>query len=635
MVAAQRHRGPDDEGQEFVSLSGATLGMGQRRLSIQDLSPNGHQPMIHPETGDILVFNGEMYDVGGLRRELEAAGSRFRGHSDTEVILHAMARWGPDCLSRFNGMYAIIFYHKKTNTLTVARDPIGIKPLYYAHAGDRLLIASEVRAILASGAVTPYMSLPAINSLLAYGAVQEPLTFFKTIRAYPPGTWTRYRLQPDGTATEDTSRRFWKIPEIDPALTSERAVPLVRQAVEDAVRDQLISDVPVGVFLSSGLDSTIIAGLACRHTSRLRTLTVGFAMDSPELSESGAAEITARQLGVEHQDIQISSIEAERSTVEWLNSLDQPSVDGLNTYVISKAVRKAGIVVALSGLGGDELFGGYPSFEDVPRFIRMARKLSFLPPSMRFAFGKMAALRRGFTVREKAGEMLAIGDDPLRVYLHRRRLMSDGQMRRFGLEPTSQGLDRSFEPIEAMEAIGVGGQDLIADVSRFESRFYMGNMLLRDTDTNGMAHSLEIRPPFLDQRVLDLAYRIPGSVRMPDGLARKQILRQAFPDLLRPELLAQPKRGFWLPIRRWMIGPLRPMCEEALGHVKSIETFRPEAIDDVWNRFCLHPDSQVWSSAFMLCVLGCYMRQIRSIVPKATQSSSQTIDLAPMPVHTR
>lgn len=633
MVACQSHRGPDDEGAEFVDVGSALLGLGQRRLSIQDLSPAGHQPMIHPDTGDVLVYNGEMYDVAGIRRELESHGSRFRGHSDTEVLLHALTLWGPDCLSRFNGMFAVIYFQRRTSTLLVARDPMGIKPLYYAHAGESLLIASEVRAVLASAMVTPYLSLPAISGLLAFGAVQEPLTFFKTVRAYRPGVWTRYELLPDGTAREEKSRQYWRIPPVDPGLAGQDVVAMVRDRIESAVRDQLISDVPVGVFLSSGIDSTVMAGLAAKNTSRLRTMTVGFALDSPELSESGAAESTARLLGVEHTDIQISSIEAERSTVQWLESLDQPSVDGLNTFVISKAVRNAGIVVALSGLGGDEFFGGYPTFEDVPRFVRTARRLGGIPPGLRAMIGFAGAFRRGRTVREKAAEMLAIGDDALRVYLHRRRLMSDRQLRLLGLEPLGQGLDRSFLTPEALAEVDAGGQDLIADVSRFESKFYMSNMLLRDTDTNGMAHSLEIRPPLLDQRVVDLAYRIPGSVRLPEGVARKHLLRKAFPDLLRPELLAQPKRGFWLPIRRWMVGPLRDHCEEALGHVKSIEIFRPEAVDDIWRRFCIHPDSQIWSSAFMLCVLGTYMRQVRQKTPRPLADSS-VIDLSPLPVRT-
>lgn len=625
-VARLTHRGPDDQGVELIRVGEAVLGLGQRRLSIIDLSSAGHQPMVHPQTGDVIVYNGEVYNFGDLRAELEAAGSRFIGHSDTEVILHALSLWGPKALERLNGMFALVFYHKATNTLIAARDPIGMKPLYVAQTGEALVLASEVRSVLATGLISPYISLPAVCGVLAFGAVQEPLTFFKQIEAFPAGTWRRYQLEPNGKARRLEEHRFWSIPtEIDEGLTGAGLIERVRGTIEQAVTDHLISDVPVGVFLSSGLDSTIMAGLAARHTAQLRTLTVGFSMDSPELSESGAAAETARVLGVTHADIQISSIEAERATVEWLDSLDQPSVDGLNTFVISKAVRAAGIVVALSGLGGDELFGGYPSFEDVPRFARTASRLSWAPPALRGLIGMAATARRGRTVRAKAAEMLRIGNDPLRLYLHRRRLMSDAQLADLGLDPLHEGLDRSCLPRSTFDAVAPAGPDILAAVSRYEAQFYMGNMLLRDTDANGMAHSLEIRPPLLDKRVMDLGFRIPGASRLPDGRARKHLLRAAFPDLLRPELLNQPKRGFWLPIRRWMVGPLRPACEEALAHVKSLAVFRSEAVDRLWRRFLTHPDSQVWSSAFMLCVLGSYMRQIRSWAPSPQLPSGFTL----------
>ncbi len=615
MLSCQTHRGPDDQGTEFVELGELHLGLGQRRLSIIDLSPMGHQPMIHPETGDVLTYNGELYNFQDLRRELEALGSRFRGHSDTEVILHALTRWGPKVLERLNGMFALAFYSKKDRTLLLARDPIGMKPLYVAQTEHQLAFASEVRGVLASGVVTPYIDLRAVSGLLAYGAVQEPLSFFKAIRSFPAGSAQTFSVGPAGTIAAGPIHRFWDFPKVNPSLREADVIPMIRSTMEKAVEEHLISDVPVGVFLSSGLDSTIIAGLATKYSKSIRTLTVGFALDDPDRSESAAAEATARELGVQHSDIQISSIEAERLTIDWLTKLDQPSVDGLNTFVISKAVRGAGIIVALSGLGGDELFGGYPSFEQVPRFVRTLQRAGFVPPALRSAAARMAMFANPRLVRDKAAEMCAIGSDVHRLYLHRRRLMADAALTELGLSWEREGLHSTYLLPEVYRECAEEPGDPVASVSRLEARYYMRNMLLRDTDNNGMAHSLEIRPPFLDKRVMDLAFSIPGQVRLPTGRANKHLLRVAFSDLLRDELRQLPKKGFYLPIRRWMLGPLRDLCIDALGHVKSLEAFRPSAVDEVWQRFNAQPDSQIWSSAFMLVVLGAYLRQTRQSVP--------------------
>lgn len=614
MVACQTHRGPDDSGVEFAELGGFNLGLGQRRLSIIDLSPMGHQPMVHPETGDFITYNGELYNFQDLRKELEALGSRFRGHSDTEVILHALTRWGPKVLERLNGMFALAFFSRAQRTLLLARDPIGMKPLYVAQSDTHLCFASEVRGVLASGMATPYIDLRAVAGLLAFGAVQEPLSFFKSIRAFPAGCSQVFHVERD-IIKSGPVQRYWDFPRMLAKMTEADAVAQVRATMSKAVEEHLVSDVPVGVFLSSGLDSTIIAGLATKYSKNIRTLTVGFGLDDPDRSESAAAQTTARELGVQHTDIQVSSIEAERLTVEWLHRLDQPSVDGLNTFVISKAVRSQGIIVALSGLGGDELFGGYPSFEQVPRFVRALQHAGMFPPGMRALAGRLAMTGKPRVVRDKAAEMCAIGPDMLRLYLHRRRLMSDAALSELGLSAAREGLDETYLMPEIARESYEDNSDPVASLSRLEARFYMRNMLLRDTDNTGMAHSLEIRPPFLDKRVMELAFSIPGHVRLASGRANKHLLRVAFADMLRDELRVLPKKGFYLPIRRWMLGPLRELCVEALGHVKSLEVFRPSAVDSVWDRFNAQPDSQIWSSAFMLVVLGSYLREARMRAP--------------------
>lgn len=604
MTAAQIHRGPDDSGQTLVPFGNRFLGLGHRRLSILDLSAAGHQPMVHPDTGDQLIFNGEIYNYLELRDALKSEGVRFAGHGDTEALLHGLSRWGAGCVPRLKGMFAFAFYNVREQSLLLARDPVGIKPLYVARIpGGGIAFASEVRAILASGAVSREWDIQAVASLLAYGAVQQPHTVFAAIRSFPPGCHQVISAQrPDDPPSP---QRYWRFPDCDRSVTEDQAVERVRATVNDAVKDHLVADVPVGVFLSSGLDSSIVGMIAARHSPLMKAFTVGFA-DQPDMSEAPIAAETARLAGLDHHDIQITGADAEAAVVPWLESIDQPSIDGLNTYVISQAVRRAGITVALSGMGGDELFGGYASFTDVPRLRTMLRLLSWIPAPLRRAMLGAAAMRRSRAVREKLLDISGCRAHVFDLYLQRRRMMSNGQLRTLGIDARRLGLNDGFLSEAAMDGVQFSG-DMIADISRLECQFYQGNMLLRDTDANGMAHGLEIRVPLLDQRVIDLACSIPGAVRLPPRGRSKHLLRKAFAPEIRPELSQLRKRGFTLPIRRWMLGPLREHCEHSLRLLKENETLQPHGVDAVWSAFLREPESPIWTRAFMLCVLGFYM----------------------------
>jgi asparagine synthase (glutamine-hydrolysing) len=608
MSACQRHRGPDSEGEAYLPLGDRhLLGLGHRRLAIIDLSPAGHQPMVHPITGDQIIFNGEIYNFQVLRDELLAAGETFRGTGDTEVMLHALARWGPEAVARFQGMFAFAYYGNRNRRLLVARDSVGIKPLYVAKAdGVPLMFASEVRSILASGLVSRRLDPRGVAGLLAYGAVQQPLTIFRDVSSFPAGCYQIWEA--DGTTRGPV--RFWDYPtSTRPDISEADAIDQLRAKLDAAVRDHLVADVPVGLFLSSGLDSTILAGLAARHTPHLNSFTVGFA-DQPDMSEQGLASETAKLFGLSHTNIDLTGKDAEDAAGRWLRSLDQPSVDGLNVFVISQAVRRAGMTVALSGQGGDELFCGYPSFRDVPRLRRLMRQVGWLPRAMRGLLGKVAAANRSHAVREKLVDMLQGDGSVLSLALQRRRAMSDSQIAALGLDAAELGLAPSFQPPEALATMAsLDGLDDVAAVSQVESRFYQGNMLLRDGDANGMAHSLEIRVPLLDQRILDLAYSLPGRLRLPPRSAGKHLLRTAFAAMLRPALAEQKKRGFTLPIRRWMLGPLRERCESALAKLKATGVLRPAGVDAVWSAFLRDPESPIWSRAFTLVVLGSYVQE--------------------------
>jgi asparagine synthase (glutamine-hydrolysing) len=600
---AQAHRGPDDQGTEVVPFGTGALGLGHRRLSILDLSALGHQPMGHVSSGSIIVFNGEIYNFRRLRQELEQSGDTFKSGSDTEILLAGLVRHGAEFLPRLEGMYALAFFDPRSAQLLLARDPAGIKPLYLAAIPGGWVCASEVRAILATGLVKPEIDRRGVAGFLAYGAVQHPFTLFEGVTSLPPGS--HLTLRPGAAEGPKT---FWRLPAPQPALSEAAAIRAVRDTLDAAVKDHLVADVPVGLFLSSGLDSTILAGLAARHTRALQSFTVVFA-DQPDFSEQALAAGTAKQFGLDHTEIALPMAAAEAAAGDWLAALDQPSIDGLNVFVISRAVHERGIKVALTGLGGDELFGGYPSFRDVPRLRRMMRLVRPLPAVVRRSLAGVATLGRPTSVRAKLRDMLG-GDGSLRaLYCQRRRAMSNRQLGQLGIDALDLGLGSDFLARDAAPDIDVDETDPVRAISQLEFRLYQGNMLLRDADANGMAFGLELRVPFLDQRLLGLAHAIPGNVRLPPGAPGKYLLRKAFGDLLRPEILHQAKRGFTLPLRRWMSGSLRPTCERALEALNGSRLLDASGVSGIWQGFLAEPESPMWSRALALVVLGEYVRR--------------------------
>lgn len=564
MNQAQHHRGPDHVGEIFIKVGPLWLGLGNTRLAILDRSEAGHQPMVNPQTGDCLTFNGEIYN----RRDLTPTGAALRSGSDTEVLL----RWGHDRIEKLDGMFAYAFYRAADETLTLARDPAGIKPLYYARVNGHFIFASEIRALLASGLLDRSLDAASVAGFFAYGAVPEPRTIFQSVRALEPGTTL--------TLPGDRVERFWNFPDMRESVAPEE----IRETLEREVRTHLDSDVPVGVFLSSGLDSTIIAGLAAK-AGRVRTFTVG-------LDEASEARKTAELLQTDHHEVRLAPADVISWTRAWLRHMDQPTIDGLNTYIVSRAARHAGITVALSGLGGDELFGGYPTFRDVPQ---ICSRLGLVPRSLRKTAAWVASVGRPTQIREKALDMSETGGTLPQIYLHRRRVMSNRQMSDLALETPEVSLPATIE------------DDPVASVARFEFSTYLRNMLLRDSDDASMANSIELRVPMLSRSMLDLAYSIPGDRLLPAGAPSKHVERTAFADLLREPLLNQPKRGFTLPIGEWMLGPLKEEARAGCETLKRTGVVRPMGVDRIWKAFVNEPKSPVWSRAWALVVLGNYL----------------------------
>ena len=368
MNYAQKHRGPDDEGSVIVPAQGGWLGFGHRRLAIIDLSAAGHQPMNDAVTGNWISFNGEIYNFRELRRELEKKGHLFRTGTDTEVILKAYTEWGTESVRRLRGIFAFAIWDSARQSLFAARDHLGVKPIYYWRENKTFLFASEVRALLATGVTGTKLDYDGLHSYLAYGSVQEPFTMVKGIRSLPAGHFMEWDKK--GIRTE----RYWKLPQPGPGPDSTDPARLYEEAAHrlfDAVDSQLISDVPLGAFLSGGIDSTAIAALM-RKSNRGKVRTFSIVFDETAYDEREWSRLAAREIGTEHTELELTGEHVRLDLPDAMGSFDQPSVDGLNTYFVSKAVREAGLTVALSGVGGDELFGGYGGLPEAPVYGTIA-----------------------------------------------------------------------------------------------------------------------------------------------------------------------------------------------------------------------------------------------------------------------
>jgi len=608
MNRSQAHRGPDDEGLRALDVPGGRLVLGHRRLSILDLSAAGHQPMQNPATGDWIVYNGEIYNYPQLRRQLEAGGARFRSRCDTEAILHAFAKWGVECFQRFDGMFAVAIYDRKGQRIVLARDPLGIKPLYYGEGERSFVFASELRAIETSGLAPDEIDRRALASLMAYGAVPGPLTLRKDVRLLDPGSFACLPLDAKaGVKGKLERRRYWDFPASRPVPERAEAVQRVRELLAEAARSHLLSDVPVGIFLSSGLDSTAVATLCAGvEPEAVSTFTVSLA-DHPELDENGVAEETARLLGAKHHGVKLSDDEVRRCVHGWLEALDQPSIDGLNTYIVARAVRERGIKVALSGLGGDEVFGGYGTFRHLPRLARLARLGAWLPQALRGRMAELVFTGKSKAQRSKARDLARTRPTLRNIYFRRRRLFSDGEMEVLGFNADRLDLNEDFLPPETEPDRSLRHADASANVGILESRFYMGNMLLRDSDVFGMAHGLEIRVPFLDRRLTDYVFSLPGHLRVARRRVNKPLLVDAMAGRLRAEILNLGKRGFGLPQAAWMAGPLRERFRELIETTRQSGSMAPEGVTATWEDFLRDRKGPTWSRAWLLGALGAWM----------------------------
>lgn len=617
MMHAMVHRGPDDDGFELARLgvgeSAPWAGFGFRRLAILDLSPAGHQPMVNRLTGDCLIFNGEIYNFRHLRAKLQASEVRFHSSGDTEVLLQALSNWGEAALQELDGMFAFAFYHAATGRILLARDHLGIKPLYVARTADAIVFASEVRAVLASGLVPADLDPAGIAGCLAYGAPQDPLTIHRHVRSLPAGACEWIGGESLGERSGNP-RRWWSFP-ASSGGTGAEAVTRVREHLTASVVGQCTADVPLGVFLSGGLDSAAIAGFARREGKQVRTYSVGFesAVGQDELN---GARATAEALGTRHFETVIDDEWVQALWQQWMKAGDRPSVDGLNMFIVSNAVSDNGTKVALSGLGADELFGGYGHFRTIPDLRRLLGPIGWIPRQVRRGVVQAATAILTPSRRQRAIGLAAGGTSPLDVLLVLRRLTIDADMQSLGFDAKALGLRPDFLCNAAIEGLRPAGRDQFRAISQAECVLYMGNTLLRDTDVNSMAHSLEVRVPYLGRHLVDYVCSLPGSLQAPPGSLPKHLLRQAVSGRLPATILDRPKRGFSLPIGEWMRTTLRDQCEDAIDELARCGLFPDAATRALYRRYMEQGDRVHWTRPLALAALGSYLIEQKQRLPK-------------------
>jgi asparagine synthase (glutamine-hydrolysing) len=621
-----RHRGPDEEGFLTGNPRAPGLALGMRRLSIIDLA-GGQQPVWN-ETRDVaVIYNGELYNFRELRERLTLLGHRFRTQSDTEILVHAWEEWGEECLTELRGMFAFALLDLRGRFATapllfLARDPLGIKPLYYTQTAEGFAFASEVRALLASGMVPKQISQDALTSYLLFGSTSEPVSLVEGVFSLPPGH--RMLLYVPERRRVPRARPWWD-PQTSPAARDPRkpkdldsAAKRLRPLLEDAVRAHLIADVPVGLFLSSGLDSGAIAALQARAQAGMRSFTLSF--PGTAYDEALLARRVAERCGTQHSEIALDGAAMLARIDEAVAGLDQPTMDGINTYFVSWAAREVGLKVALSGLGGDELFAGYTNFGNTALLKRLTRMAWFAPRPLRRATAPL--MTRILATRmsdDAAAKAVAAWSDPDTLphpYFYARALFPPDQLARLmepRFRPSTVGADGvTLEPTWVgwldRTASEAGKLEPVAATAWLEMRCYMASTLLRDTDSVSMARSLEVRVPLLDTPLVEFVSTLPDAARHRAG-AQKALLVEALGGLLPEEILGQRKKTFTLPWEEWLRGPLRPRLETSFANIAPslAPQLRVGGVRRVWAAFL--EGKTTWSRPWSLYVLNEWCRR--------------------------
>jgi asparagine synthase (glutamine-hydrolysing) len=601
-LEAQRHRGPDASG---IWSDGVCV-LGHRRLAIIDLSEAGRQPLANEDGTIWITFNGEVYNFQGLRAELEGLGHRFRTRTDTEAIVHAYEQWGTRCVHRLRGMFALAIWDQGRRRLFLVRDRLGKKPLFYTRQGERFQFASELQGLLCDPKVPREVDLDALDCYLSWGYIPAPSTAFRGIFKLPPAHWLTLDLDAPNTAPR--LERYWSLaygPKL--RLGAGEACEALREKLTDAVRLRMVSDVPLGAFLSGGIDSSIVVGLMARLSDRpVRTFSIGF--EEAAYNELDHAERVAKRWGTEHHPV-IVRADALAVLPMLVRHFGEPYADSsaVPSFYVAEATRRS-VTVALNGDGGDESFAGYP------RYFRgwLAGRVRAMPcgPLAAAALRRALppALDRGGRIRRylaRAGAPLAKCYGSWLTYFSpdAKRALYDGELARLlGARRPEGWLEALFD-----EAAGLDSIDAATSV---DIRSYLPYDLLVKVDITAMASSLEARSPFLDHELMEFAALLPSGLKLR-GRSAKHLLKQAFADLLPRENLARRKIGFGIPVGQWLRGPLSPLlCDTLLSETGlGRGYFRPAAVRRLVNEHLagqVDHGFQLWS----LLVLELWHREV-------------------------
>ncbi len=590
MADSMCHRGPDSEG----FLIDRELAFGQRRLAIIDLSDAANQPFEDHSGRFVIIFNGEIYNYAEVKPFL--AGYPFRTHGDTEVILAGYIKWGPDCLYYLRGMYSIVIWDKQERELFISRDRLGVKPLYYYQDQEQFIFASEVRAILTIAGIKRNIDQVALFEYFRYQSISFPFSPIKGIRQVEAGTWMKVK---NG---EICTHKYWDptAKNYDFDFTSKKEVQQkVKELMLQSVRRRLVSDVPVGAFLSGGIDSSAIVGLMAEAgDSVLNTFNISF--DESEYDESVFANIIAKKFNTRHTQIRLSPEVMLEELINGLDAMDVPSGDGINTFVVSKAIHKEGIKVALSGIGGDELFVGYPIFE---YYIRLQQK--------RWLWKTPSALRNSLSgflgkgaKKDRMRQFLASPSPAIEyTYPILRQLLSPASLQEL---TNLNGTDEySFAEQLISKKSALVKLPFYSQVTAAEYLGYTQQTLLKDTDQMSMANSLEIREPFFDQDLVEFVLSIPDHFKVP--VYPKSLLVESLKPLLPDEIVHRKKQGFVFPWNEWMKKELRAFCENHINLISERDFIQGDHLKIIWNRFLSGDPDIRWQEIWLFVVLDYWM----------------------------
>lgn len=550
MADVIEHRGPDGEGFYFNTparrengsgslVHGAHVGLGARRLAIIDVAA-GHQPISNEDGTITVAYNGEIYNFNDLREELVAHGHRFRTHCDTEVIVHAYEQWGDRCVTRFNGMFAFAVWDNNRRRLLLARDRMGVKPLVYLQRGGQLLFASEIKSLLEDPTIAREVDADVLMQYLSFFAIPEPHSLVRGIKRLPAG---HVLIFENG---EERLEKYWDIDFTEAPARGESAwLEELEALLEDAVRIRLISEVPLGAFLSGGIDSSLVVAMMARASGAIKTCSIEFA---PGYSEGRYARLVADAFKTDHQEFTFGRDEAWQALPEMVRLHDEPSQSLIQTYFVAKAARER-VTVALSGIGGDELFTGYPSHVAAQRFHYIDKLPRWFRRSLRAVAANAKGNRAARAKRFLDATLMSAETRFASRYLH---ATEEGD-RADVLSPEFRDrVNESAATEYLMELFAAANsKDFRGRVLYVDQKAYLANELLRTTDSMSMAHSLEVRTPFLDYRVVELAARMPMSMRMR-GFTTKYAIRRLAERLLPAEISRRPKSGFNVPLANWM-----------------------------------------------------------------------------------